>query len=295
MLAASLTTASVPPADTCSAAGSLPYTLTNKTRLSPDSWLLRFALPRRYLGDDPSLPTCLKVLHPEGTDEAGRPKRLEKSYSPVSHPATEGSVDLVVKAYEPRPGGGVGTWLCGLEEGAVMHAALKAKRVMHGDAAVVGRWQHVGLVGGGTGIAPLLQIARILLEDTGSAPAASVRLLSVNRREEDILARQELEALAAAHPDRFRVSYSLTAPPAGWEGLTGRGSAELITAALPPPRGDGSTMVLVCGTDGFVELWGGPVARAPKQPGEKKGAKVQGPLLGLLAEAGFDASEVFKY
>jgi len=190
MLAASLTTASVPPADTCSAAGSLPYTLTNKTRLSPDSWLLRFALPRRYLGDDPSLPTCLKVLHPEGTDEAGRPKRLEKSYSPVSHPATEGSVDLVVKAYEPRPGGGVGTWLCGLEEGAVMHAALKAKRVMHGDAAVVGRWQHVGLVGGGTGIAPLLQIARILLEDTGSAPAASVRLLSVNRREEDILARQ---------------------------------------------------------------------------------------------------------
>ena len=54
-------------------------------------------------------------------------------------------------------------------------------------------------------------------------------------------------------------------------------------------------MVLVCGTDGFVELWGGPVARAPKQPGEKKGAKVQGPLLGLLAEAGFDASEVFKY
>ena len=190
MLAASLTTASVPPADTCSAAGSLPYTLTNKTRLSPDSWLLRFALPRRYLGDDPSLPTCLKVLHPEGTDEAGRPKRLEKSYSPVSHPATEGSVDLVVKAYEPRPGGGVGTWLCGLEEGAVMHATLKAKRVMHGDAAVVGRWQHVGLVGGGTGIAPLLQIARILLEDTGSAPAASVRLLSVNRREEDILARQ---------------------------------------------------------------------------------------------------------
>lgn len=227
MLAASLTTASVPPADTCSAAGSLPYTLTNKTRLSPDSWLLRFALPRRYLGDDPSLPTCLKVLHPEGTDEAGRPKRLEKSYSPVSHPATEGSVDLVVKAYEPRPGGGVGTWLCGLEEGAVMHAALKAKRVMHGDAAVVGRWQHVGLVGGGTGIAPLLQIARILLEDTGSAPAASVRLLSVNRREEDILARQ----VRRARRPRARTAQQ---QPAAWHHCSTGGSQSAYEAPTQP-------------------------------------------------------------
>ena len=90
------------------------------------------------------------------------------------------------------------------------------------------------------------------------------------------------------------VSSAVQAHHATSEGST-RVEPRGVSAALPPPRGDGSTMVLVCGTDGFVELWGGPVARAPKQPGEKKGAKVQGPLLGLLAEAGFDASEVFKY
>ena len=37
------------------------------------------------------------------------------------------------------------------------------------------------------------------------------------------------------------------------------------------------------------------VGRAPKNPDGSRGAKVQGPLLGLLAEAGFDAAEVFKY
>ena len=64
--------------------------------------------PRRYLGEDPELPTCIKVAFPHGTDEAGAPKVLEKSYSPVSHPATEGEVELLVKGYPPRPGGFTG-------------------------------------------------------------------------------------------------------------------------------------------------------------------------------------------
>ena len=108
--------------------------------------------------------------------------------------------------------------------------------------------------------------------------------------------RNELDELAAAHPGRFEVNYSLTAPPNGWAGYSGRGSVEMIKGALPPPAGgDGSTMVLVCGTDGFVETWGGPVARGPRKADGSKGAKVQGPLLGLLADAGFKPSEVFKY
>merc|ERR1711907_272178 len=98
------------------------------------------------------LPTCLKVAFPNGTTESGEPTVLEKSYSPISHPSTKGTVDLVVKAYEPRPGGGVGAYLCGLEPGETMVAEVKEKRMMHGDAAVLGRWTDVGLVAGGTGI-----------------------------------------------------------------------------------------------------------------------------------------------
>ena len=69
----------------------------------------------------------------------------------------------------------------------------------------------------------------------------------------------------------------------------------LAQAALPPSTKDGKTMILVCGTDGFVAHWGGPIGRGPKKPDGSKGPKVQGPLLGVLAAAGFDESEVFKY
>ena len=41
--------------------------------------------------------------------------------------------------------------------------------------------------------------------------------------------------------------------------------------------------------------WDGPVGRAPKKPDGSKGDKIQGPLLGLLKEAGYTAEEVFKY
>lgn len=289
--------AAEPAASFCSANdGHLPFTLLSKAQTAPDSWLLRFALPppRRYLGEDPALPTCIKVAFPDGTDEAGAPKVLEKSYSPVSHPATEGEVELLVKGYAPRPGGGVGAYLCGLEVGDVIDAQLKSKRMMHGDAAVLRRWKRIGLVGGGTGVAPLLQIVRIVL--AADDEDAHVSLLSINRHEADILMRDELDRLAAAHPGRLSVSYSLTAaPPSGWAGHTGRGSLEMISQALPPPTNDGTTMVLVCGTDGFVETWAGPVARGPRLADGSKGPKVQGPLLGLLAAAGYDASEVFKY
>ena len=278
----------------------LPFKLTHKWQQSPDSWLLRYALPpgKKWLGDDHFVPTCVKVLFADGTDaKTGEPKPLEKSYSPVSHPQVEGFFDLIVKGYPPRHGGGVGSYLCDMKVGDTVLGTLKSKRDMHGGAAVLGRWQNIGLVAGGTGIAPLLQIARIVLESSDEAARSTmVHLLSINRRHEDILARDLIEELRTQHPQRFKVAYSLTQPPAqGWEGFTGRGSRSMVEAALPRPTNDSKTMVLVCGTDGFVSTWGGPIGRAPSGPDGKKGAKVQGPLRGLLAEAGFDESEVFKY
>ena len=277
--------------------GPLSYTLRTKTSLSPDSWLLRISLPdgRHRLGEDAEIPTCIKVVHPNGTTPSGEATLLEKSYSPVSHPASEGVVELLVKEYAPRPGGGVGAYICGLKTGESMRATLKSPRMMHGSAGVLGRWEELGLVGGGTGIAPMIQVARIALAD----PLARTRvhILSIQRHEEDLLMRNEIDQLEKEHPDRLRVSYALSSPPTGgsWSGHTGRASLAMARAALPPPTRDGKTMVLVCGTDGFVDTWAGPVGRGPRLADGSKGPKVQGELLGVLAEAGYDASEVFKY
>eukprot|EP00566_Odontella_aurita_P036291 CAMPEP_0113554448 /NCGR_PEP_ID=MMETSP0015_2-20120614/16154_1 /TAXON_ID=2838 /ORGANISM="Odontella" /LENGTH=278 /DNA_ID=CAMNT_0000455589 /DNA_START=175 /DNA_END=1011 /DNA_ORIENTATION=+ /assembly_acc=CAM_ASM_000160 len=274
------------------------YTLAQKWQVSPNSWVLRFQLPEgeEHLGPDPTLPTCIAVHH-NGTDESGSPAVLKKSYSPISHPSREGEFDLLVKSYEPRHGGGVGAHICSVEPGdGSISAKLKAKRMMHGSPTVSRRWKRVGLVAGGTGLAPLLQIARIVLADPDDE--AKVQLLFVNRRAEDILMKDELDRMAEEHSDRFSVTYSLTGSdvPESWSGERGRGDLDIVKKALPPPAGgDGSTMVLVCGMDGFVDTWGGPVCRGPPKTDGSKGPKIQGPLLGLLKEAGYDESEVFKY
>jgi cytochrome-b5 reductase len=282
----------------CSAPPGVPsYPLLGKWRQSNDSWLLRFGLPadRLRLGDDPTLPTCISV-HYNGTSKDGSAALLKKSYSPTSHPSTTETFDLLVKAYPPRPGGGVGAAICALEPGQRLHGKLKSERMVHGNPRIAKRWDRIGLIAGGTGVAPLVQIIRIVLEDP--TDRTQIQLLSINRYEEDILMRQELDELAKQHPDRFSVSYSLTAKSLShdWDGYTGRGSVEMAKRALPPPSDDQrSTMIFVCGTDGFRDMWAGPIARAPPLADGSKGPKIQGPLDGILREAGYAATDVFKY
>jgi len=249
----------------------LSFRLAAKRAVSPDSQLLRFALPAgmRSLG----LPAPSGVKAVVGG--------LEKSYSPVSEPDACGHFDLLVKAYSPRPGGGVGSHLCGLEPGEATTLRLKPPRLIHGDQAVAGRWEHLGFLCCGTGVAPFVQLARTLLAD--ATDTTRMRLLYFSRTEADILMRSELDDLARRHPDRFRVTYSLTQPGPAWSGARGRGDASLARAALPSP--DASTMVMVCGTYGFVETWAG--ARTRTQGADGKTVKGQGPVRGLLREAGF--------
>ena len=146
------------------------YTLLLKKKLSHDSFWLRYGLPegRTFLGIDPLIPTCIKIDY-QPTVEGHR--ALSKSYSPVSHPNQNGYFDLVVKEYPYEEGGGLGKYLCDMEVGSPIQAKLKGERMMHGSSAVVGRgWKNIGLVAGGTGIAPLLQIARIALIKRIRAP-----------------------------------------------------------------------------------------------------------------------------
>jgi len=277
------------------------YPLLEKWQQSHDSWLLRFGLPtdQKFLGTDPRLPTCISVHHDSSLldKDNNQVGLLKKSYSPISHPATERTFDLLVKAYTPVPGGGVGDAICNLRVGQSLVGKLKAERLVHGSPLIGKRWNRIGLVAGGTGIAPLIQLARIILDDP--TDDTKVYLLSINRNEHDILMRKEIDQLAKDHPNRLNVSYSLTGKDvrSDWEGYIGRGSVDMAKNALPPPSSsDGkTTMIFVCGTDGFRDMWAGPIARAPPLPDGSKGPKIQGDLLGVLKKAGYEASDVFKY
>jgi len=273
------------------------YRVIENTRISADSNILRVDLTstgRTILGWDPMVPTCISV---RSTDPIDSNVTLAKSYSPVSHPSTPNEFSLLVKSYQPIDGGGVGHYLCNLQRDDVFTAKVKAPRVMHGDTSILHRgWKHVGLVGGGTGVAPLYQILVLLLQ---SDENTKISFLNIQKTKDDILLQKELEQISAEYPERLRVTTLLTQE----QGTNNdddsvlyygnRGTVEFVHKILPNPKDD--VMILVCGKDGFVDYWGGPVGRAAPKPGQKKGAKIQGPLLGLLHNAGYDASQVFKY
>lgn len=113
---------------------------------------------------------------------------------------------------------------------------------------------NTGMIAGGTGITPMYQVAAAILKDPKDSTQLS--LLFGNLSESDILIRDELDALVAAHPGRFRVYHVLNTPPgSGWTGGQGFISKAMIQAHLPGAGGD--VMVLSCGPKPMVDAMKG--------------------------------------
>ena len=111
------------------------------------------------------------------------------------------------------------------------------------------------MVAAGTGITPMLQLIRGILSNGDDETALS--LVFQNRGLEDILLRDELDALVAANPGRLTVTYVLSKPHDGWDSADGRHvgghiTADLLRNQLPAPA-DGDTLVCLCGPGGFNE------------------------------------------
>lgn len=105
----------------------------------------------------------------------------------------------------------------------------------------------VQLIAGGSGVVPLVAIARARADAASGAP---FRMLYSVRRADDALYRAEIDRLAAGGAVEVTWVYTRQAP-AGWTGRIGRlDDASLIAAVWPPERG---AVVYVCGPTGFVE------------------------------------------
>jgi ferredoxin-NADP reductase len=100
------------------------------------------------------------------------------------------------------------------------------------------------LVGGGSGVVPLMAMARQRAADGDGVPT---RLLYSARSWDDVIYRDELERLSG---NGFDVVYTLTREqPAGWTGYTRRVDSELLAEIAP---GD-LALTFVCGPTPFVE------------------------------------------
>jgi cytochrome-b5 reductase len=141
--------------------------------------------------------------------------------------------------------------------------------------------KKIGLIAGGTGVTPMLQVIREVLSNP--ADFTELSLIFANVSEADILLRDELDALAYLYPN-FRVYCTLDKVPAsGWNGGSGFVNMDMIARKMPRPTDD--CLILVCGPKGMME----------HVSGNKEKVDVQGPLSGLLKEAGFTESQVYKF
>jgi ferredoxin-NADP reductase len=118
------------------------------------------------------------------------------------------------------------------------------------------------LLGGGSGIVPLMAMARHRRAARSDAP---MRLVYSAKTEAELIYRAELDELAA-RGDGFEAVYTLTREHTpGWNGYTRRVDAELLAEVAWPAAED--PLAFVCGPTGFVEAVASTLVESGWPPG----------------------------
>lgn len=232
------------------------------------------------------IPSAVKVRHTVAD------VLLDKSYSPISPPWKPHSFDLLVKSYPLREGGGLGQLLCSMNIGETTEIKFKPQRYFWGKTYTANCWDHILLIAGGTGVAPLFQMVSAVLGTPEDRTRMSV--VTCNRTANNILLGSELDALAAKHPERLEHYPILSQPPPDWIGGVGHVTVQDLGRALRNAGTPQRRMALVCGTDGFLETVCGDKIRLPAQTASESPRKVQGPVRGLLRDLGYATEEVTR-
>ncbi|NXI35205.1 NB5R3 reductase, partial [Galbula dea] len=240
-----------------------PLRLIDKEEVSHDTRRFRFALPSvdHVLG----LPVGQHIYLSARVDGA----LVVKPYTPVSSDDDKGFVDLVVKVYfrgvHPKfpDGGKMSQYLDSLKIGdtidfrgpsglLVYNGKGKGKFAIRPEKKaepVTKAVKYVGMIAGGTGITPMLQIIRAIMKDKRDPTVC--QLLFANQTQKDILLRSELEEIQAQNPDRFKCWYTVDRAPENWEYSQGFVNEEMIRDHLPPPQKD--VLILMCGPPPMIQ------------------------------------------
>jgi ring-1,2-phenylacetyl-CoA epoxidase subunit PaaE len=168
-----------------------------------------------------------------------------RAYSASSSPLDASSVGITVKRVA---GGRVSTHLVERARPGDVLAVLGPSGSFGPGALRSSEGRRVVLVGGGSGITPLMSIARTLL---ATEMQTRVALVYANDERGGIVFHDALEELARRHPGRFVVRHVLVRPPEGWTGGVGRLDGERLAGELAalgedPRDADGC---FVCGPD----------------------------------------------
>ncbi|KAL6539695.1 NADH-cytochrome b5 reductase [Orobanche hederae] len=209
------------------------FKLVKKTQLSHNVAKFKFALPT---------PTSVLGLpigqHISCRGKDGQGEDVVKPYTPTTLDSDVGYFELVIKMY---PQGRMSHHFREMREGDYL--PVKGPKFLGRFKYQPGQVRAFGMIAGGSGITPMFQVARAILENPDDQ--TKVHLIYANVTFDDILLKNELDNLAKNYPNRFKLFYVLNQPPEAWEGGVGFVSREMIQAHCPAPAAD--IQILRCG------------------------------------------------
>lgn len=207
------------------------FKLVKRVQLSHNVAKFTFALPTptSVLG----LPIGQHISC-KGKDSQG--EEVIKPYTPTTLDSDVGKFELVIKMY---PQGRMSHHFREMQVGDYLAVKGPKGRFRYQPGQV----RVFGMIAGGSGITPMFQVARAILENPNDK--TKVHLIYANVSYEDILLREELETLAERYSSHFNVYYVLNQPPEAWDGGVGFVSKEMIHTYCPAPASD--IKILRCG------------------------------------------------
>ncbi|KAK1779262.1 hypothetical protein QBC45DRAFT_412099 [Copromyces sp. CBS 386.78] len=212
------------------------FELKEKTVISHNVAIYRFKLPSPSailglpIGQHISIGAAIE--QPDGST-----KEIVRSYTPISGDHQPGYFDLLIKSY---PTGNISKYMASLQVGQTIRVKGPKGAFVYTPNMV----RHFGMVAGGTGITPMLQVIRAIVRGRAAGDRTQVDLIFANVTQQDILLKEDLDALVAQDKG-IRVHYVLNSPPAGWTGGVGFVTQEMVEKLLPKPADD--VKILLCG------------------------------------------------
>jgi ferredoxin-NADP reductase len=211
-------------------------TITNVKRETPRVKSFRIELPM-WMPHLPGQHYDVRLTAPDGY-------RAQRSYSIASSPLDEGEIELTIDRLDD---GEVSPYFHDVvEEGdqVELRGPFASYFVWRGEDPVL-------LVGGGSGVVPLMAMLR---HRRRTMPDLPMRLVYSVKTAEDVIYADELGDDAVLTFTRE--------PPDGWDGHTGRIDEAFIASALMP-----MATAFICGSNGFVEAASRMLLDARADPG----------------------------
>ncbi|KAL7234722.1 hypothetical protein ACSBR1_018219 [Camellia fascicularis] len=212
------------------------FNLVRRTKVTHNVARFRFSLPT------PTSVLGLPVGHHircRGNDSEG--EAVIRPYTPITLDSDLGYFELVVKMY---PKGRMSHHFREMHEGNFLAVKGPTGQFKYKPGQV----RAFGMLAGGTGITPMFQLARAILENPKDK--TNLHLIYANHTLEDIILKEELDVFASKFPNRFKVYYVVTqAPTDAWNGGVGHVSKEMIQSHCPSPGRN--IQILRCGPAGM--------------------------------------------